>query len=439
MREKGRRRIIKRSDHKSKSQKVELNSVMGDIRDSLETLNKQINEQIIISDEIRNQGIYSAKSNKVHTIVGYVLAGVGIIISAAGIMVSVHFVYHPVIRMEEAIVKVADEVDKQASILAKLDSEDSKAYEGADKLESAEIESKEIKETEIVIRPDRILSAVVDGVDVYNGRVEFGNLEGENSDILIATDIKTGVKYSISDLVDKPFIFSYRDGEEDVFFCGQYNEDEKWDGICTENRYVNQKLRLSVQLNYRNGSIVSREYMYANVGDWYYFISSGSEMIGYTWKYAYNDIIQSISSDNMSSNDLLSPGDCRNVVNGTLKHLYYGNISDGLYNDDSGEAWMIVYNDDNEDDEKKTLKTLYSGNIKDGVFNDDTGDAWYISRSDGNYYVYYLGIFKDGEAIEFDDDNNIPLSYSAANRIISSKEFEKYINLDMSCFEEIQE
>lgn len=56
-------------------------------------------------------------------------------------------------------------------------------------------------------------------------------------------------------------------------------------------------------------------------------------------------------------------------LNLNLVEFYHGNTSNGYYNDDTGNAYLVQYNNSN------TVKTLYCGNFKDGVFNDNTGNA----------------------------------------------------------------
>lgn len=74
---------------------------------------------------------------------------------------------------------------------------------------------------------------------------------------------------------------------------------------------------------------------------------------------------------------------------------YCGNTFEGKYNDDSGRAYEIIFNED------KTVKTLYVGQFANGTFNDSTGKAWDISFSvEDNVYVYNKGTFMNGRTAE---------------------------------------
>ena len=77
-------------------------------------------------------------------------------------------------------------------------------------------------------------------------------------------------------------------------------------------------------------------------------------------------------------------------LDGPLEGYYAGETSDGLYNDTTGNAYLVKYF------ENGLTKTIYKGNFVDGQFNDETGKAWYIVKEEDTEYMYYKGIFHNG-------------------------------------------
>lgn len=90
-----------------------------------------------------------------------------------------------------------------------------------------------------------------------------------------------------------------------------------------------------------------------------------------------------INNKNNSENILLG----QNIF---LQNGYYhGKIENGEYNDDTGNAFLLLLTDD------KIIDLLYVGKMENGYFNDSSGNAWIISKWD-DFYVYYRGTFENG-------------------------------------------
>lgn len=107
--------------------------------------------------------------------------------------------------------------------------------------------------------------------------------------------------------------------------------------------------------------------------------------------------IQRLSKDgNPKENDIISAEEFIEKSGVTLEDYYFGNTSDGHFNDDTGDACLIKYF------ENGTVKTLYLGKIKDGDFEDTNGDTWMIGKKDINQanYSYYKGPFVNGKSSE---------------------------------------
>lgn len=92
----------------------------------------------------------------------------------------------------------------------------------------------------------------------------------------------------------------------------------------------------------------------------------------------------------MEPDDILNVDEFSAQITSTLEGYYCGEISDGQYNDDSGDAYFVKFFEDG------TVRTLYVGNFKDGQFNDQTGNAWMIGKLEiGASYSFYQGPFKN--------------------------------------------
>lgn len=84
----------------------------------------------------------------------------------------------------------------------------------------------------------------------------------------------------------------------------------------------------------------------------------------------------------------------------SLKEYYFGNISHGKYNDNTGKTYLLKYI------EKEKIHTLYIGKFENNLFSDNTGRAWHVELNDEVNYLYFKGKFK----------NNIPLETSNNKR-----------------------
>jgi hypothetical protein len=116
---------------------------------------------------------------------------------------------------------------------------------------------------------------------------------------------------------------------------------------------------------------------------------------GETWQHKYEESIISLTetSDNLSSNSVITFETFKYRLATKLEGYYNGNTTNGNYNDTTGQAYLVKFLDNEK------VKTLYQGNFKDGVFEDDTGNAWDISKENDTPYMYYKGYFKDGKKI----------------------------------------
>ncbi len=115
---------------------------------------------------------------------------------------------------------------------------------------------------------------------------------------------------------------------------------------------------------------------------------------GETWNYdRIEDYAKQFGLAQVQMQDVVSAEDFIAEIDTLVDSYYRGNTSNGIYNDNTGEAYLVRYNEDG------TVKVLYKGCFSDGKFDDSTGKAWELvfDSSNGiNQYFYYKGIFRKG-------------------------------------------
>lgn len=235
------------------------------------------------------------------------------------------------------------------------------------------------------------------------------------SDMIVGTDVITGQEYIMEDLVDQKILTSYVDDGMTVLFYGQYNKNGKWDGECLLNSYEETSqgnvLRFIRESTYNNGQSVNSKQVYTHMAEkgtkkvWGITnrILNGGVSTGDTCLYNKNaDKIMSFSIDECLPKDMVTVDQFREEVALNPYGYYYGNISDGLYNDNTGNAFYIRFFTDG------SIRSIYSGDFKNGTFNDSTGNAWFLYKEkDDVYYTYRGGNFKDGSFVDTDSEEKI--------------------------------
>lgn len=203
----------------------------------------------------------------------------------------------------------------------------------------------------------------------------------------------------------------YLSDDGEVYFYGQFNGNNHWDGECIINVYKDNILTLVTDAIYDDGELVSYKqilpYKTQSGSDvWCVANRSHTELGNYgeSWNYyKENDIIKSFNFDNVTPQDIISTNSFRYGANFALEAYYCGQTSDGVYNDNTGTAYLVKYDRDG------TIKTVYRGNFTNGQFDDSTGEAWEIARDNDPTYIYYKGRFKDGKAVHEKRKRNISL------------------------------
>ena len=251
-------------------------------------------------------------------------------------------------------------------------------------------------------------------------RSETHSLQTLLSNTPVGTDIYGELYYS-DDLINETMLLTYTEGDKEVYFLGQYNEDYHWDGYCVTNTYnLDGTLYGICESNFDDGHRLDYKSFYLSEDDsqkWVYSDKTCNKNenngINIVCSLNYGNK-KNFTNTNVRVTDIAYVDKFVEEVKPKMLTYYSGNTSDGKYNDNTGNAYEIIYNDD------ETVKTLYVGRFKNGTFNDDTGDAWDIAySSEGNYYVYNTGIFKEGSAV---NKSTTPIDINQINDIISKRE-----------------
>lgn len=252
-----------------------------------------------------------------------------------------------------------------------------------------------------------------------------GGLSLTLSNVVAYSD--NGTEFTADQLVDLKLLLPYRDGNQEVFFYGQYDEENRWDGDCLVNIYENGKLKLITDAVYENGKLLTFKQAFPDTTTGGENIWTFSERTveddfstGRTWHYFRNeDKRQNFKFDDVTVKDMISADGFLADLDSSLEGYYCGVISDGYFNDDTGIAYMVKYCIDG------TVKTLYVGNFANGQFEDDSGNAWMIGKLEmGKPYSYYKGIFKAGNATESGQHWVYDISIEQINEILAEAQFQ---------------
>lgn len=215
----------------------------------------------------------------------------------------------------------------------------------------------------------------------------------------VSVDPETGDKLSMSDLVGKTILTSYEDAGSQIIFEGQYNKNLHWDGKCLINVYKNDELQLITEAVYDDGRLTSYDQAFPDTASdgtdiWVYTerYYSDNLSIGDTFRY-FRDIncTKDFALADIEVSDILTLRGFKENYCKRLEGFYHGNVSNGMYNDETGNAYFVKYDKDGN------ILTFYVGRFKNGMFNDMTGTAWYITDNESTEYMYYRGNFRDGK------------------------------------------
>lgn len=231
------------------------------------------------------------------------------------------------------------------------------------------------------------------------------------SDTYVGRD-SAGRDYTVKDITGRPVLLTYSDSGLEVYFYGQLNKENHWDGFCVTNAYQKDGSLYSIsECNYDDGKRTSFKSFYQtndNNTEWIYTdrVCKEDGNFGISQKYSIkNAFKREFQPDAIQADDMLYINDALAKINEkVLLSYYHGWTTDGSYNDTSGTAYYLRY------DGEGRIKRFYVGGFKNGIFHDQSGNAIELVH-DGNRYFYYKGTFtnnvRDEDEIRYVDQEEI--------------------------------
>lgn len=220
---------------------------------------------------------------------------------------------------------------------------------------------------------------------------------------VIGTNANNNEDVTKKDIENKTFITHYEENGEDIFLYGKFNEKNQWDGNCIINRYKGSKLTFIMDSEYNNGELLKYQQVFKgknslNQDIWYVSNREVQEEknSGETWTYfVYGDFEKDFDIHTIKAKNILDVDKFLEITPPALEGYYSGYTSDGKYNDDSGNAYLVKY------DVKGNVRYFYQGRISNGYGNDNGKDenkkSWAFIWGDADDgYHYHEGKFEDG-------------------------------------------
>lgn len=363
---------------------------------------------------------------------------VAVFLVSSGILLALFSFYGQFCVMKSKVDKLDEISSKFSELKTTIDSNKSLLDQEMNSLESnlnslkSDINAfKNIQDTSVVYIPTNITLKTL-STATANNDTEFLSSPSWNDNDIIAKNPHTGRKYKAKSLRNKKILIPYKENGQDVYFFGQFNKYNHWDGDCIINVYSNKKLFMIMEGRYDNGKLISYKQVNhfkntsstkvwgiserrvngnINIGETYTYYKTKSKKVNFTQK-------------NVEPNDILSVLDFEDWLNTPLEGYYHGNTSNGSYNDDTGKSYLIKYNKDG------TVRTLYYGNFRDGKFEDDTNNAWYIALDKENStYVYYKGKFASNSPLETSENKRENITNEGIHKIIDNMHFNVTVKL----------
>lgn len=294
------------------------------------------------------------------------------------------------------------------------------------KEQSKEKLTSETEETEILLASTTFSVSMMSPKPSEEDKNDIADISDIEDDIVIGTNRESNKDETKKDIENKPFIIHYEENGEDVFFFGKYNENSQWDGKCIINRYKNSNLTSIMEAEYSKGELKRYQHVFrgTNFSDEEIWYVSNREVEGNknsgntTTYYFYGDCKKDFDINTLEEEDMLSVDKFIKTIPSNMEGYYSGYTSDGSYNDDSGDAYLVKYKHNG------TVRRLYKGKIENGVENDDTGEAWTLSwgiAEDG--YHYHKGVFEEGDEKNTTDDWKNPVDQDFINSVVNPDDF----------------
>lgn len=243
---------------------------------------------------------------------------------------------------------------------------------------------------------DKMNAACITYEDAYN---ESDNYVWEDLNKEVGRNYVTGDVYTAEDLKDEIVLLSYFDEDNNEVFCkGVYNEDNQWDGNCIINKYSNGNLIYIMNASYESGKLIAYKqvFSYTNSSDITVWAISSRTVkekgnAGQTWTYfKEREWKKDFENEYLKAEDIINEEYFYNRMDLEMEGYYSGYTSDGYFNDENENAYMVKYTRDGH------IRMFYSGAFANGQPHDMKGNASIIAFGyDEENYYYYTGQIDD--------------------------------------------
>lgn len=267
-----------------------------------------------------------------------------------------------------------------------------------------------------------------------------------NPKTIVGKDVTSDTVYKTEDLVNQKVILSYTDKGNTVLFLGQYNKEGQWDGNCKINTYNNEEIISITDAIYEKGKLDSYRQVFLdgeNSKNRRWFVSNRKNEDGFnsgeTWQYKYEHAyayINTINFNELSTDNIISVDNFINDAKESMQLIgyYIGNTSNGRYNDETGQAYLVKFTD-RSDIAPGYVRYLYHGKLKNGLPNDNNEDKlkpWVLAwGNDNDSYYYYTGKFVNDERIDLNGGDPPPISNNKLRQIVKDIK----LNVELKFFE----
>lgn len=199
-------------------------------------------------------------------------------------------------------------------------------------------------------------------------------------------------------MIRQTILLTYTQDDKEVYFLGQYNDSYHWDGYCVTNTYnADGVLNGICESNFDDGTRLDYESFYLSdmKNEWIYTdrdcIKDINEGLSIRYKLQYVEQ-KNFTITNVRVSDIMFIEDLESCDNKTILSYYDGITSNELYNDNTGDAYLIKYN------VYGFVSVFYKGCFKDGYFEDTNAFEIVLDESNGiNKYFLYQGKFDNGQ------------------------------------------
>lgn len=247
------------------------------------------------------------------------------------------------------------------------------------------------------------INASADAQECIDVSIEDNHISTSTSSISADTCIGTdsdGKAYIAKDLIGQTILLTFNQDNKEIYFMGQYNNKYHWDGYCVTNTYDAVGLLDGVcESNFDDGTRLDYESFYRsdNQEEWIYTDrdckKDVNEGISIKYKLDYSKQ-KNFTITNVRVSDIIYIEDMKNCENKQILSYYDGITSDGVYNDNTGNAYLVRYNNEG------FVNVFYQGCFKNGYFNDTNALEIVLDESVGiNKYFVYQGKFSNGKRL----------------------------------------